>query len=229
MLNKEKHQLVMTQILKDISSDVMLVSQIAFKGGTAMMFLYGLPRFSVDLDFDLLEDTRDNRDAVYNKVRHILQQYGEIKDEQQKLSTIFFALSYGVGDYQIKVEINTRPTGASYEIQNYLGIPLLVATKESLFAGKLLALTQRKRFVARDLYDTYFFLKQGWDINAEMLAVYGVGTAREYFAECALFVENVAPNTLLAGLGELLTDKEKIFVKNKLQEETLFLLRARAV
>lgn len=50
MLNKEKHQLVMAQILKDIYSDIALASLLGFKGGTAANIFYGSPRFSVDLD-----------------------------------------------------------------------------------------------------------------------------------------------------------------------------------
>jgi len=53
MLNKEKHQLIMGRILKDVYTDVSIAPLLGFKGGTCAYFFYGLPRFSVDLDFDL--------------------------------------------------------------------------------------------------------------------------------------------------------------------------------
>jgi len=226
MLNKNKHKLVMTQILKDIYSDVSISSLLGFKDGTAAYLFYGLPRFSVDLDFDLLDDTEQNRDIVFDKIGNILKKYGEIKDDQKKNFTIFFSLSYGAGEHQIKVEVNTRKTGASYEMKSYLGIPVLVTTKASMFAGKLVAMTKRKLFVSRDLYDTYFFLKERWDIDKNVLTAYQIGPLNEYLMTCVQLIENVPENALLAGLGELIEEKEKTFVKNRLKDETIFLLRA---
>lgn len=217
----------MVNILKDIYSDISISSLLGFKGGTAVYLLYGLPRFSVDLDFDLLENSEENRDRVFQKIREILLKYGEIKDEQKKLFTVFFSLSYATGEHQVKVEINTRHTSARYEMKSYLGIPMLVATRASLFAGKLVALTQRKEFVARDLYDTHFFLKNLWDIDPDVLDAYHIPSLREYLERCVAFVENIPDNALLAGLGELIDEKEKIFVKTHLKNDTVFQLKLR--
>ena len=43
----------MGRILKDVYTDVSIAPLLGFKGGTCAYFFYGLPRFSVDLDFDL--------------------------------------------------------------------------------------------------------------------------------------------------------------------------------
>lgn len=227
MFNKDKHKLIMTQILKDIYSDVTISSLLGFKGGTAAYLFYELPRFSVDLDFDLLENSEKNRDIVFKKIHTILSKYGEVKDEQEKFFTVFFSLSYKVGEHQIKVEINTRKTGARYEMKSYLGIPMLVATKESMFAGKLVAMTQRKEFVSRDLYDTHFFLAQMWDIDRNVLASYQIESLKTYLETCITFIERIPDNVLLAGLGELIDNQAKVFVKNKLKTDTIFLLKAR--
>ena len=53
-MDTNKHKFFMLQLLKDIFSDALLSSVLAFKGGTATMFFYNLPRFSTDLDFNLL-------------------------------------------------------------------------------------------------------------------------------------------------------------------------------
>lgn len=50
-MDVNKHKFFMMQVLKDIYSDRELASCLGFKGGTALMFFYNLPRFSVDLDF----------------------------------------------------------------------------------------------------------------------------------------------------------------------------------
>ena len=53
-MDLNKHKLLMLRILNDIFTDKELAASLAFKGGTALMFFYQLPRFSVDLDFNLL-------------------------------------------------------------------------------------------------------------------------------------------------------------------------------
>lgn len=225
MLSKEKHQSVMAQILKDIYSDIVLASILGFKGGTAAYMFYDLPRFSVDLDFDLLDSSEENRDLVFEKVRKIIGQYGEIRDEQKKFATIFFSLSYGAGEHQIKVEINTRKTGARYEMLSYLGIPIFVADKQSMFGGKMVALVARKKFAARDLFDVHFFFKQNWDVSQAVLNAYEISSLGEYLKKCITFVENVPDNKMLLGLGELIDEKQKAWVKVNLKNDALFLLR----
>jgi len=197
---------------------------LGFKGGTAAFLFFGLPRFSVDLDFDLLEDSQENKDLLFERIGDILLKYGEIKDSEKKFLTIFFSLSYGVGQHQIKVEINARKTGARYSLLSYFGIPVLTVTKPSMLASKLMALTGRKIFAARDLFDTHFFLKQSWDIEQDVLTAYGEKSLVDYLGRCIAFVENIPDNKLLAGLGELIGEKEKAFVRHKLKNEVLFLL-----
>jgi predicted nucleotidyltransferase component of viral defense system len=227
MLNKEKHKVIMARILKDIYSDVSISSLLGFKGGTAAYFFYDLPRFSVDLDFDLLNDSESNRDLVFEKVRKIISKYGEIKDEQKKFATVFFALSYEANEHQIKIEINTRKTGANYEMKNYFGIPVLVSTKESMFSAKLVAMLNRKRFAARDLFDVYFFLKNNWNTDKKVFEAYDIFSEKEYIKKCISFIERIPENVLLKNLGELIDEKQKDFVKIKMKNEIIFMLKVR--
>ena len=55
MLNTKEHKNILVRIVKDIYTDNTLGPLLGFKGGTAAMLLYELDRFSVDLDFDLLD------------------------------------------------------------------------------------------------------------------------------------------------------------------------------
>ena len=52
------HGNILLMILKDIYSDTTLAPFLGFKGGTAAMLFYGLDRNSVDLDFDLLDESK---------------------------------------------------------------------------------------------------------------------------------------------------------------------------
>jgi hypothetical protein len=45
MVNVNRHKLFLFQILKDICNDIELVNCLGFKGGSALLFFYDLPRF----------------------------------------------------------------------------------------------------------------------------------------------------------------------------------------
>ena len=57
-MNNDKHKLYMLRILKDVFNDPELSQILVFKGDTSLMFFYQLPRFSVDLDFNILDITQ---------------------------------------------------------------------------------------------------------------------------------------------------------------------------
>lgn len=229
MLNREKHQLLMGQILKDIYGDVVIASLLGFKGGTCAYFFYNLSRFSVDLDFDLLEGNDVNREVIFDRLVNILKKYGTLKDCRIKRFTVFALLSYGDADHNIKVEINIRDQGSDirdhYEIKEYLGISMLVAKREYLFTCKLIALLSRRETAMRDIYDIYFFAKNNWGVDEAVLQNRTGKEITKYLDECIVFIEKTKNNQILQGLGELLPVKEKIWVKNNLKNEVIFMLK----
>lgn len=220
----------MGQILRDIYSDTSISSLIGFKGGTCAYFFYGLTRFSVDLDFDLFSSDEATQKLVYEKIGGMLGKYGEVKDHCIKRNTIFFLLSDGDADHNVKVEVNVRilmpDIREHYEMKEYLGISLLAAKKDYLFASKLATLTDRRLLAMRDIYDLWFFAKNNWGINAEVVKVRTGKTIKEHIADCIPVVEAVKDNEILRGLAELLPgEKEKAWVKTHLRKETAFLLK----
>lgn len=229
MLSKEKHQLIMGRILKDIFTDISIAPFLGFKGGTCAYFFYGLPRFSVDLDFDLLTDDKTKGEYVFETLKTILSNYGQIKDSQMKLNTIFFLLSYGDADHNIKVEINNRTNIPAlvdhFEVKEYLGISLLAAKRPYMFASKLAALTERHETAMRDIFDLWFFANNNWDIDEGVVRLRTGKSAKEYLTDCIALIESVKDNQILHGLGELVNDKQKNWIKTKLRSETVFLLK----
>lgn len=228
MLNKEKHQLIMGQILKDIYTDVSISSLLGFKGGTCAYLFYSLPRFSVDLDFDLLN--REKEALVFEKIISILSKYGKIKDKHIKRFTIFVLLSYGVNTHNIKIEINSRKLIENiqdyYEIKEYLGISMLTAKKDYLFASKLAALTSRNEIAMRDIYDIHYFAKNNWSINNQIIKLRTLKNTKEYLVDCIKFIEKVKDNQVMQGLGELVSsEKEKDWIRGHLKTDTIFLLK----
>jgi len=216
----------MLKILKDIYSDVEISSLLGLKGGTAAYFFYDLPRFSVDLDFDLLDVSDDVKELVFSKIENILKNYGNIKEKRIKRWTIFFLLSYGDDDHNIKIEISTRSNNNQYELKKHLGIAMLVAKKETLFANKLVALTGRKNMAMRDVFDIYFFARNSSDIDEEIIKFWTEKNIKKHLKECVKKIKEINERAILQGLGEVLDEKDKIWVKNNLKKEVIFLLRS---
>jgi predicted nucleotidyltransferase component of viral defense system len=199
---------------------------LGFKGGTAAHLFYGLGRFSVDLDFDLLKEKKDT--IVFEKVEKILQEYGTIKEKYRKYNTLFFILSYEDKAPNIKVEINRRSFSSGYDVQNYLGISMLVMIKEDMFAHKLAAMLERTRTANRDIYDVGHFLKNRWPINKGIVEKRTKMSFVSYLEKCIEFVKSISDRNILSGMGEFLDEKQKAWVKNNLKKDTVFLLKIRA-
>ena len=224
MIDLNKHKFLLIQILKDIYSDIELSNCLGFKGGTALMFFYDLPRFSVDLDFNLLD--KEQEDLVYSKVRKILLKYGSIHDEVKKYYGPLIVLNYGHGERNLKVEISNRPFENSYEIKNLLGINVKVMIQEDLFAHKLCALLDRNNLTNRDIFDCWFFLVKRTPINKNIVESRMKMPLTEYLQKCIDLLESMSDKGLLQGLGELMDDSVKQFVQNKMRSETISLLKA---
>ncbi len=227
MLNQKKHKLILIQILKDIYTNIKIAPFLGFKGGTAAYLFYDLPRFSVDLDFDLLDISTEKKNLVMKEIEEILCTYGEIKNKFQKRFTLFFLLSYGNGEHNIKIEISTRNLKSKYVLKEYLGISMLVINKTELFTYKLIALANRTNLAMRDVFDVWFFLKNNYDFDKNIICKWTTKSLKDYLEICIAIIEKLKDRQMLEGLGELLDEKMKIFVKNKLKAELIFLLKAR--
>jgi len=223
MLDKAKHQSIMVGILKEFYSDPPLRSILGFKGGTAAFLFYGLPRVSVDLDFDILDEGK--RAIVFERVKKILGNFGKVEEAKEKRYTLFFLLSYGKGERKIKVEISKRKTISSFEKRNYLGIPVLVMKKEDMVAGKLSALLTRKKLASRDLFDLWFFLKEGWEINEKHVRERTGFSLSQALREAIRIIKKIPQNKILNGLGELLEENQKQKLREKLKEDLIFQIR----
>lgn len=186
------------------------------------MFFYDLPRFSVDLDFNLLDPNEEK--SVYEKVRNILLKYGKIHDEALKFFGAVFVLDYGQNERKLKVEISNRQYDNHYEIKNLLGIEMRVLVKSDMFAHKLCALLDRTEITGRDIFDCWFFLSSHTPVNAAIVESRMGMPLQDYLQRCIETVEQVSDKTIMNGLGELTDGKTKKFAKTKLKKETVSLL-----
>lgn len=223
MIDLNKHKYFLLQILKEIYTDIELANYLGFKGGTALMFLYNLPRFSVDLDFNLLN--ADAKDLVYEKIKAIVLKHGTIHDEAKKHFGSIIVLSYGKGERKLKIEISNRVFEDHYELKDFLGIQLKVMVLQDLFAHKLCALLDRNELTNRDVFDIHFLLTKRTAINKQIVESRMKMPLSDYLQQCIDSIEKLSDKGMLYGLGEL-TDKEtKTFVRNQLRTETIELLK----
>lgn len=225
MLDINTHKTILLQILKDIYTDTSLGPVLGFKGGTAAYLFYRLERFSVDLDFDLLDSEQES--SVYKKLEVILDQYGVIKEKHQKQHTLLFVLSYDDQSQNIKIEVNLRNFGSSFQLKNYLGIPMLVMVREDMFAHRLVAMLERKKTANRDVYDVWHFLKNHWPVNKQIVEKRTRISFKDYLRKCLALVESLTDRNILAGMGELLDEKQRNWARANLKKDTIFLVKIR--
>ncbi len=223
MTDINRHKFFLVQILKDIYTDIELANCLGFKGGTALMFFYDLPRFSVDLDFNLLDV--DKEDVVYGKVRKILLKYGTIFDEAKKFYGPLVVLDYGFEERKLKVEISNRLFDNRYEIKNLLGINVKIMVQEDMFAHKLCALLDRNVITNRDIFDCWFFMQHQTPVNKSIVELRMKMSFTDYLERCIKSLESMSDKGLLQGMGELMDNKMKIFVRTKLKSEAIGLLK----
>lgn len=167
-----------TQILKAISLSK-YNNAVSFLGGTCLRFVYGIDRFSEDLNFDLAQKegfeiqklqkeiadrlklqgfdvdtktkTTQNIHIIYFKFKNVLQEFGFRVSKDEK--------------FLVKFEIDFNPYASIHTEIRFIDsfnekFPFLVNNLETLFAQKVLALFLRPYQKGRDFYDLIWFLAQ---------------------------------------------------------------------
>jgi predicted nucleotidyltransferase component of viral defense system len=172
-LAREYLQALLLQSLQRAGAMTML----AFHGGTALRFLYSLPRYSEDLDFALERET-DSYDfrSYLHAIRKDLETQGystvyKINDQKTVHSGFvrFPGLPYELGltvhqdeILAVKIEVDTNPPkGAKLDttlVRRHVMLNLQHHDKASLLAGKLHAILQRPYLKGRDVYDLIWYL-----------------------------------------------------------------------
>ena len=225
-MNNDKHKLYMLRILKDVFNDPELSQILAFKGGTSLMFFYQLPRFSVDLDFNILDITQ--KDMAYQKMREIALKYGRISDEQLKHNDPLVILDYEKGERNLKLELSTRFFDNHYEEKNLAGTSITVMVEPDMFAHKLCALLDRGGVTGRDVFDIHFFLSKQAPIHAGIVEQRMKKPFANYLDDCIAALQTVSTKELMQNVGEFLEGKLKQEMKSgKLIDRTIEMLEER--
>lgn len=203
------------QALREITQEIILMelsrhdffAKAEFHGGTALRILYGLQRFSEDLDFALLKP--DNNFSLMPYLNHVangLRAFGyefEIQDRSKadnavkkaflkddSIGKVFILKNTGaLKKMIIKLEVDSNPPlGAITEIKQLIfPAPFSITAKNpaSSFAGKLHALLCRNYVKGRDWFDFIWYVSNKTKINYELLqnALYQNGPWKNQYCD----------------------------------------------
>lgn len=222
MFDKEKHELNIRKLLKWLfTSNVS--DCLWFKWGTLTYLCYWLDRFSTDIDIDILDLKKEQE--IIDAVRKILYSLWDVKNETLWKTIHRWIFRYDERSMNIKVEFNKRVRKANtYDIQNIDSIDIHCMTKDSIFWNKLVALYERMK--NRDLYDVNFFLKNNFPLNEKLIKERTWKNMKDFISELiSILPDHYKQNNILAELWEVLTDEQKIWMKNKALDETIELLK----
>ena len=164
-----------TLILK-IMFDHQTFENLAFVGGTALRILYGVRRYSEDLDFSLIKRRNYSFESLINDLLYELKHYGlkveSVKKENNvvnicmiKFPALLNELSIsGIKEQKlsIKLEIDTNPPKGWNTALTPISESYVFAIKHfdlpSLYATKLHACFFRRYTKGRDFYDLVWYL-----------------------------------------------------------------------
>lgn len=214
----DTHKRVLTELLVDIIK--YLGHKVAFKGGTAAMMFYNLPRMSLDLDFDLLEDLTEEE---IDNLKIIIKKHGTIKEFRDKRFTFFFLLDYQPNYPNIKIEMNKRLwENNSYETVWLLGIEIKIADKKTMFSNKLVALSERRSLACRDLFDVHYFLKLHYPLDEALIKERTGKSLKSFITFIKKFIlKKYNKKNILQGMGEILNESQKAWAKDHLITQTI--------
>jgi predicted nucleotidyltransferase component of viral defense system len=164
-----------------------IYKNLAFVGGTALRFLFGLRRFSEDLDFSLVRKPGYNFDEFIAKTIYELKKAGfsvDIKKSTEgsvqsaflKFNELLYLLGLSELKSQklsIKLEVDSNPppgwkTGLSLVSKHFV-FTVTHFDLPSLFAAKLHACLFRQYLKGRDFYDLLWYLGKNIIPNFELL------------------------------------------------------------
>jgi predicted nucleotidyltransferase component of viral defense system len=214
MNNFDEHERTLVQILQKLFLDNEVSAQLVFKGGTCLMFFYGLDRFSTDLDFDVRKGVENlNTDKIHG----VISSYLTVENQREKYHTYFWNGKYQKGLHGIKVEVSKRDFPQKIVIKNFLGVNIATLAPEQMLAHKLVALSDRDK--NRDLYDAHFMLEDNWNIDDEIIKVRTDLTTKEYLQSVVDKLDSSYDSRqkfILNDLGGMLSQARRDWVRENL-------------
>lgn len=161
-------------------------SQVAFVGGTALRFIFNVPRFSEDLDFSLAHKEGYDFQKILSELKQSLNDANysvsfKFKAERT-VNTAFLKfpeLLHMAGlthrkdqNLSIKLDVDTNPPKGGVSttslVNKYFPITFTHYDLSSLFAGKIHAIFTRPYVKGRDYFDLVWLLSRYKDLQPNL-------------------------------------------------------------
>lgn len=221
-------------------------NSIAFMGGTALRFLYRIPRFSEDLDFSLEDPshgfdfahTMDAVGSLFESEGYACEAKITMRTTANKAFIRFPGLEYDMGlsphpdqVFSVKVELDTNPpVGAGVEatmIRRFVTLRIAHHDKSSLLGGKLAALLLRDWVKGRDVYDLVWYLSdEDWPEPNEALLLDACRQAHRSDLRADTWKPALLKLMREADWGQVLSDVERFLER---EQDAWMLERASAL
>lgn len=191
LVTQEQRQQALREVMQEIALAGLyrggFFEKAAFYGGTCLRIFYGLPRYSEDLDFSLLESRADfSLEPYFDAIKAEFEALGVAVSITQKQKTVATAIEsaflkndtqiveLALSDVSIKIkfEVDTHPPLGFITEEKLLIEPFSFYVKcfrlPDLYAGKMHALLFRQwknRVKGRDWFDFEWYVRRGAVLN----------------------------------------------------------------
>ncbi|MBI5411566.1 nucleotidyl transferase AbiEii/AbiGii toxin family protein [Candidatus Peregrinibacteria bacterium] len=228
------HKAWMARILSAVADDTFLVQVLRFKGGTCAAMRNLINRFSVDLDFDLID--AEKRPEAAKRLEGIFKKLGLIVKEKSQ-HTLQYFLKY---DNQPKERAILKwdavfpcPQSNDYEPIRLIDIDrvLYCQTVPTMFANKLVSVMNRFEkhgsLAGRDLFDIHAFFLGAHSFKNEIIQERTGREAKIFIPELAQFIQKQFTQTVIdQDLNALLDCTAFQRIRKVLKQEVIMFLKA---
>lgn len=223
-LPREKSRAIIREYLQlkiiDLLYSDKISKNIFFVGGTALRLLYGLDRFSEDLDFDVPEvSRRDIKQLLTIISSHLLAEnfqhifYKNLKTKKDYYEFRFENLLFRDEKLVIKLDFEAFWQKQTREVVflNRYGFLTNIVTKskDQFLVEKLVAFLNRKQTEGRDVYDIVWLYSQGVRPDAKFAKDNGFEIKKLLFAARKKFTKE-NKETLKTSLKPFLLKESEI-------------------
>lgn len=227
------HKNWMQKLLIAVIDDPVLSQNVYFKGGTCAAMLGFLDRFSVDLDFDIVDGA--DQKLLFLRFIKIFEDLDLILANPGG-DNLFFKLKYKAPENKrntLKISVFEEIVKSNiYKKTKIKEIDRLVVcqTIETMFANKLVSITDRfkrhNEIAGRDIYDIYYFFGQGYNYNPKIIEERTGVSEEKYIKKLIKFIENRLTDKIVnEDLNTLLPTEKFTKIRKTLKQDTLLYLR----
>ena len=199
LIEQEKFEI---EVLEQMNNRRFL-SPLVFVGGTMLRLCHSLDRFSIDLDFWLIQDI-DSKKYVKDLQEYFARNY-VVRDAAIKYYTIIFEIKSAHFHRNLKIEIRKKLQDIRHEkiiaFSKYTHRQVLVSAlpAEDMMRSKIEAFVGRKEI--RDCYDIEFLLRRGIELLADNATL----------KRCLAIIDAFRPNDYKTKLNPLIESKKRAY------------------